>query len=59
MSSTHTPTFKAWWDLHAWAGVIASLLPREFFLGVWTLFFQLMAWQEPRGPVPYLASRRT
>ncbi|HKY39779.1 MAG TPA: PepSY-associated TM helix domain-containing protein [Polyangiaceae bacterium] len=57
MSFKLTPsTYKAWWDLHAWAGVVASLLAHVmFFFGVWTLFFpELLAWQEPRGPVPTL-----
>jgi uncharacterized iron-regulated membrane protein len=51
-------TYKSWWDLHAWAGVVASLLAHVmFFFGVWTLFFpELLAWQEPRGPVPTLAA---
>jgi uncharacterized iron-regulated membrane protein len=50
-------TYKAWWDLHAWAGLLASLLAYVmFFFGTWTLFHApLQNWQEPRGPVPTLA----
>jgi uncharacterized iron-regulated membrane protein len=50
-------TYKAWWDLHAWAGVLASLVAYVmFFFGAWTLFYApLLNWQEPRGPVPTFA----
>jgi uncharacterized iron-regulated membrane protein len=50
-------TYKAWWDLHAWAGVLASLVAYVmFFFGTWTLFYApLSNWQEPRGPVPTFA----
>jgi uncharacterized iron-regulated membrane protein len=50
-------TYKAWWDLHAWAGVVASLVAYVmFYFGAWTLFYApLLNWQEPRGPVPTFA----
>jgi uncharacterized iron-regulated membrane protein len=50
-------TYKAWWDLHAWAGVLASLVAYVmFFFGAWTLFYApLLNWQEPREPVPTFA----
>ncbi|MDF3067384.1 MAG: hypothetical protein K0R38_2985 [Polyangiaceae bacterium] len=50
-------TYQAWWDLHAWAGVLASLIAYVmFFFGAWTLFrTELYAWQEARGPVPTLS----
>lgn len=50
-------TYTAWWDLHAWAGVIASLVAYVmFFFGGWTLFHgELLSWQETRGPVPSFA----
>jgi uncharacterized iron-regulated membrane protein len=45
-------TYKAWWDLHAWAGVIASLITYlMFFFGTLTLFHkEVRIWEEPRGP---------
>lgn len=48
-------TYKAWWDLHAWSGVVVSLIAYVmFFFGTITLFHvELAIWQEPpRGPVP-------
>ncbi|WNG39653.1 PepSY domain-containing protein [Archangium violaceum] len=54
-------TFRIQWDLHAWAGVIASLfLFVIFFCGVFALFREeLEVWQEPAlhvapagGPAP-------
>lgn len=50
-------TYKAWWDLHAWAGVISSLIAYVmFFFGGWTLLRpELQEWQESRGPVPSFA----
>ncbi|MFY0579886.1 PepSY domain-containing protein [Cystobacter fuscus] len=42
-------TFRIQWDLHAWAGVIASLfLFVIFFCGVFSLFREdIEVWQEP------------
>ncbi len=50
-------TYEAWWDLHAWAGVISSLVVYVmFFFGTLTLFHsELRVWEEPRGPTPTLA----
>jgi uncharacterized iron-regulated membrane protein len=50
-------TYQAFWDLHAWAGVVTSLLAYVmFFFGAWTLFYtELLAWQETRGPAPSMA----
>lgn len=50
-------TYLAFWDLHAWAGVLASLIAYVmFFFGAWTLFqVELYDWQERRGAVPTLA----
>ncbi|MFE8596367.1 PepSY-associated TM helix domain-containing protein [Archangium violaceum] len=54
-------TFRIQWDLHAWAGVVASLfLFVIFFCGVFSLFREeLEVWQEPAlhaapggGPTP-------
>jgi uncharacterized iron-regulated membrane protein len=47
-------TFRLEWDLHAWAGVIASLfLFVIFFCGVFALFREeLTVWQEPALQVP-------
>ncbi len=49
-------TYKAWWDLHAWAGLLCSLVVYVFFFfGSVTLFHSDLArWQEARGPVPSL-----
>ena len=51
-------TYTSLWDLHAWAGVIVSLVAYVmFFFGTITIFHGYLAiWQEPpAGPVPSLA----
>jgi uncharacterized iron-regulated membrane protein len=42
-------SFRVFWELHAWSGVLASLLVYVMFLaGVPTLFFhELSVWQDP------------
>lgn len=52
--------FRRFWDVHAWAGVITSLLVYVMFvLGSLVLFYpQLARWEEPlrQGPPPPMAS---
>ncbi len=47
-------TYESWWDLHAWSGVIVSLIAYVmFFFGTITLFHtELAIWQEPHGALP-------
>jgi uncharacterized iron-regulated membrane protein len=42
--------YKAWWDVHAWAGIVVSLVANViFFTGVFALFRnELTVWQDPR-----------
>lgn len=43
--------FKTWWDVHAWAGVLISIVANAmFFAGAFTLFHdELTVWQDPRA----------
>jgi uncharacterized iron-regulated membrane protein len=53
--------FRILWDVHAWVGVVASLvLFPVFFFGTFALFVEeLVPWQEPRlrAPVPVSEAR--
>jgi uncharacterized iron-regulated membrane protein len=42
--------FRSWWEVHAWAGVVSSLvLCVMFFAGAFALFREpIAAWQDPR-----------
>lgn len=55
--------FKRFWDVHAWAGVITSLVVYVMFvLGAVTLFYQpLTVWEEPfkQQPAPESRSLQT
>ncbi|AKF08631.1 PepSY-associated TM helix domain-containing protein [Sandaracinus amylolyticus] len=47
----HPHAYTSWWDLHAWAGAITSIvLNVMFFAGAFALFYEEIAiWQDPRS----------